>query len=174
MTEKNPDRIPKVLRERVGDNLIPLLQLSVSTVLKENIGLSFAGKMEKVRAELEKAQPVEIPYHETTVTLLEELKTEKEIMDWVPTSKNSLLDELQVDFIVVTDDSEAVCLQMTSTAAHAQIRRKKIRDLFYDGAIAVVSFKTRELEQKNNEKVKDEILTAVSSEVLIVVDASYE
>lgn len=174
MTEKIlTHRIPiAVLKERIGGNLVPLLQLSVQTTLKEGQGLSFEEKMARVRADLVKAEPVEIPYHETSVNLLEELKTEHEIVDWIPVPKNSLLDDLQTDYVVVTNDSEAVCLQMTSTATHAQIRRKKIRELFYNGAIAVVNFKTRELEQKSNEKVKDDILTAISSETLIAVDAS--
>lgn len=111
-------------------------------------------------------------YEIRTADLLEELKDESVITDWVPTDKDGVLEMLKIDFLILRKDSKIVGLQATSTDDHAWRRRKKIGEMYGDrGVIAFVWWKhKKEKRYLSREEVKEKLIKELGKESLMTVD----
>lgn len=124
------------LFKEASRNPTKLLELGVRTQVREELGLDFYKKLQIVR----EGFVDNVDRHETHIALLlEEMKGTYPVIDWIPVPKNSTVDSLHADMIVLRTKDEVVCLQVTSDGVHGKMRRKAIREMFHEGAIAVVT-----------------------------------
>jgi len=106
-----------------------------------------------------------------TASLLETLKQRGHISNWVPSEKNSPLDRLKIDFVVVRAGTEkAIGLQITSHKGNASERRKKIKNMFGEQIIAVIYFKTQHKYDVDEQEIEKRVLAAIYDEGLLTVD----
>lgn len=143
-----------------------LLELGVRALVREELDFDFDQKMETLREGFVK----NVDLHETHIArLLEDMKGTYPVIDWIPVPKNSTLDSLHTDMIVLRAQDEAACLQVTSDGVHGKMRRKVIREMFHEGAIAVVTTLGWEKGIKSDEILVSDLNRLLTSSELIKI-----
>ena len=152
--------------ERTGKEPLDLLRDSVREVHQRMKGSTYAEKM----AVIDVGFVNDVETNEVKVaSILEAAKNESLITDWFPVPKNGVLDELVVDFVLLRNMSSAVGLQVTSDHEHAKRRRRRIRRIFGDGGIAVLTVLDRKREQKPDERLKSDLHSMLRSDDLLTI-----
>lgn len=119
--------------EKSVDSRKNLLFWLIENRWREINHLSFKEKMEIITAgKQSKVAPTE--FEVRIGTLLEELcQEEEEMVGWVPSKRNTMLDKMKVDMIAGIKDEDRVLLvplQVTSSPEHGRTRKRKIRHLY--------------------------------------------
>ncbi len=100
--------------------------------------------------------------------ILEGLRSDGSITDWLPTPKCGDLDgEYKVDFLILFPDDVIIPAQITSTKQHARERKKKIRRTFEGNygtyPVAVFSMISSKGNRKGVEIMRQQILDSRTS-----------
>jgi hypothetical protein len=83
----------------INDKAVSKMQTAVINFYLSSIPTSFAIKLDRIREDFSD-NPAGGQFEMRSATILDELRKNKDILDWFPVKKDSRLDEMQVDKVI--------------------------------------------------------------------------